>query len=133
MITYTNVIDAILQGVENLLETEFALPVSFVEHEGTESILLLPVSDELVEYNAASQTRAYTISVEYRLVQNGEINYDHMTKRGERIKRLLVNNSKNGTTWYNGLVSSVAYGQEEEKPENKMVTITYTCNYTEVY
>lgn len=133
MITYANKIDSVLQGIEDLLETEFSFPVSYDDHRGNESILLTPIADELLDYNAASQTREYTVSVEYQLVQSGEFNYDHLTKRAERIKRLLTNNSTNGTKWYNGRNQTIEYVQNEDEPDKKTAVITYSCNITEVY
>ncbi len=133
MITYANKIDVVLQGVEDLLETEFSFPVSYDDHRGNESILLIPVADELLDYNSASQTREYTVNVEYELVQNGQMNYDHLTKRAERIKRLLTNNSTNGTKWYNGRNESIEYQQDDDEQDKKRAVITFSCNITEVY
>lgn len=133
MITYANKIDVVLQGIEDLLETEFSFPVSYDDHRGNESILLIPVADELLDYNSASQTREYTVNVEYELVQNGEMNYDHLTKRAERIKRLLTNNSTNGTKWYNGRNESIEYQQDDDEADKKRAVITFSCNITEVY
>ncbi len=133
MITYVNKIDDVLQGIEDLIETEFSFPVSYDDHRGNESILLIPISDELLDYNSASQTREYTVNVEYELVQNGQMNYDHLTKRAERIKRLLTNNSTNGTKWYNGRNESNEYQQDDDEADKKRAVITFSCNITEVY
>jgi hypothetical protein len=133
MITYVNKIDDVLQGIEDLIETEFSFPVSYDDHRGNESILLIPISDELLDYNSASQTREYTVNVEYELVQNGQMNYDHLTKRAERIKRLLTNNSTNGTKWYNGRNESIEYQQDDDEQDKKRAVITFSCNITEVY
>ena len=59
----------------------------------------------------------------------------HLTNRGERIKRLLFNNSNyspSGTLkFFNGQVNSVVYENDEENSELWRANISFTCDTME--
>lgn len=137
MLTYENQIKIVLDGIEKLIEHEFNIPV-LPEHKGTESIVINPVGDTLIEYLASGQTRNYDINVIYTMVQAGgfELIKAHLTNRGERIKRLLFNNSNyspGGTyKWHDGEVVTIFYEQDEENLDLWRANISFNCTITEV-
>lgn len=122
MISYTNQIKIVLDGVEKIIEDEMNIPV-LSEHKGTESIVILPISDEFIDHLATGHVRAYDVMIEYKME---EWDQDHAMARAERIKRLLFNNSNYGDTykWHDGNVLSIVY-------EDGMAKILFNCVITE--
>jgi len=128
MIAYTNQIKIVLDGIEKLIEGEMNIPV-LPEHAGTESIVILPVSDELIDHLATAHVRSYDVMIEYNMdFDEWDKAKDHMTARAERIKRLLFNNSNyspdNTYKWHDGNVLTITY-------EDGMAKILFSCVITE--
>tara|TARA_Y100000593_G_scaffold94992_1_gene197916 strand:+ start:895 stop:1227 length:333 start_codon:yes stop_codon:yes gene_type:complete len=91
------------------------------KHEGNQSFLIQPVSDELVEILASGQTRDYTINISYRVEFSGnytKTSVKQVSNIAERLKRLLYNNrnySVSGTTkFYNAVVNNIEYVKEDK-------------------
>jgi len=91
------------------------------KHEGNQSFLIQPVSDELVEILASGQTRDYTINISYRVKFSGnytKTSVKQVSNIAERLKRLLYNNrnySVSGTTkFYNAVVNNIEYVKEDK-------------------
>ena len=63
MITYTNKIHNVIDKLANLVTDEVAIPVTFNEHIGNQSILITPEEDNLNQILASGQTRDYTITI----------------------------------------------------------------------
>ena len=118
MITYTNNInDYIVEPLENILEAEFAEDIGFGEHVGIE---ILPITDNLGDLRGNGQVREYTINIIYSYRAGSDYQRDdqylHLTNIGERIKRLIWNNT-DGSNWFDGRVESIEYEQDEDDKE----------------
>ena len=55
MITYTNQINTVIDKVANILGDELSVPITFNEHSGNHSILIVPESDNIVDLMARGQ------------------------------------------------------------------------------
>ena len=104
-VSFTNVIvDNVIESLHTLIADEFNTLIMYDKHEGNQSFLIQPVSDELVEILASGQTRDYTINISYRVEFSGnytKTSVKQVSNIAERLKRLLYNNrnySVSGTT-----------------------------------
>ena len=137
MISYTNRIKIVMDGVEKLIEDEFNVPVMDT-HAGNESIVLVPGEDSLITHISTGMVRNYALEIIYTMSSGGgfERIKDHLTNRAERIKKLLFNYSSyspSGTYfWHDGRIESIEYSQDEDEPDLWMATITFMCTITEV-
>ena len=121
-VSFTNVIvDNVIESLHTLIADEFNTLIMYDKHEGNQSFLIQPVSDELVEILASGQTRDYTISISYRVEFSGnytKTSVKQVSNIAERLKRLLYNNrnySVSGTTkFYNAVVNNIEYVKEDK-------------------
>lgn len=98
-VTFTNNWKNILDKLESILEAEFkgALPVykgNSIPAGVNQAIQLIPTGTELIEYNATSETREFTIEI--RFVFNeanvNETALDHILRQVSRIEALIHDN-----------------------------------------
>ena len=128
-ITYVNNIhDYIVEPLEDLLEAEFTEDIGFGEHIGIE---IIPNGDELVELRGCGQIRDYSVSIIYSYNAGVEYQrdeqYQHLSNIGERIKRLIWNNT-DGSNWFDGKVDSIEYEQDEE--DRELFRATLECAFS---
>ena len=121
-VSFTNVIvDNVIESLHTLIADEFNTLIMYDKHEGNQSFLIQPVSDELVEILASGQTGDYTINISYRVEFSGnytKTSVKQVSNIAERLKRLLYNNrnySVSGTTkFYNAVVNNIEYVKEDK-------------------
>ena len=136
-ISFENVIfDRVLENVNSIIANEFGIQIFYDEHQGNQSFLLQPVSDEILDTLSSGQIREVTISIQYELDLSNKINknsFKQVMMITERLKRLLFNNntySVSGTNQFrNGSVGSVIYEQEDDKIRS---TTTFSCQTLEL-
>ena len=136
-ISYTNVIKTnVLDSLEKILEDEFNLPVGY-KNIGNESISIMPQSDDLVELISNGQVRSYSILISYEMNKGGEFenNMDHLSKRAERCKRIIHNNTayapSSSYKFHDGRIESIEYEQDPDSPEILRANMTFNCIVTE--
>ena len=136
-ISYTNVIKTnVLDSLEKILEDEFNLPVGY-KNIGNESISIMPQSDDLIELISNGQVRSYSILISYEMNKGGEFenNMDHLSKRAERCKRLIHNNTayspSSSYKFHDGRIESIEYEQDPDSPEILRANMTFNCTVTE--
>tara|TARA_R100001244_G_scaffold108330_1_gene80183 strand:- start:236 stop:667 length:432 start_codon:yes stop_codon:yes gene_type:complete len=138
-ITYENVIDRVIDGVSDLLATEFpGTGIYFDEIRGN-SFLILPGGDEYISSFAMGQAREYTLEIIYELRVEilSKSKFKELTNIIERIKRLFApdnnsNYSPSGTyKWHDGRITSIDYSRDEESPEILRAILTFQCVITE--
>ena len=136
-ISYTNVIKTnVLDSLEKILEDEFNLPVGY-KNTGNESISIMPQSDDLIELISNGQVRSYSILISYEMNKGGEFenNMDHLSKRAERCKRLIHNNTayspSSSYKFHDGRIESIEYEQDPDSHEILRANITFNCTVTE--
>ena len=95
-ISYENVIyDRVIESLSSIIANEFSIPINYDAHEGNQSFLITPVSDELEELLTSGQTRNVEISISYELQSSGNYtknSISQVSNLAERLKRLLYNN-----------------------------------------
>jgi hypothetical protein len=98
-VTFTNNFKNILDKLESIIEAEFkgALPVykgNAVPKGVNQALQLIPVGSTLLEYNAFSETREFTINVSFIFNEANirETALDHVLRYVSRIEALIHDN-----------------------------------------
>ncbi len=139
-ISYENVIyDRVIESLSSIIADEFSMPIYYDAHEGNQSFLITPVSDELNETLSTAKIREYTVNVSYQVDLAG--NYTKLTLKqvseiAERMKRLIYNN-RNYTVsgsrqFYNANVSSIEYAKDEDNPDLVSASMEVNVSVMEV-
>jgi hypothetical protein len=139
-ISYENVIyDRVIESLSSIIADEFSMPIYYDAHEGNQSFLITPVSDELNETLSTAKIREYTVNVSYQVDLAG--NYTKLTLKqvseiAERMKRLIYNN-RNYTVsgsrqFYNANVSSIEYARDEDNPDLVSASMEVNVSVMEV-
>ena len=123
-ISYENVIyDRVIESLSSIVADEFSIPILYDAHEGNQSFLITPVSDELNETFTTAQVRDYVVNIAYQVDLGG--NYTKLTLKtvsevAERVKRLIYNNRNyevSGSRKFNNAnVNTIEYARDEDKP-----------------
>ena len=139
-ITYENVIyDRVIDSLHSIIANEFNIPIHFDEHQGNQSFLITPVSDELEDSLTSGQTRNCEVEISYQLASSGNYTKNsvkQVSEIAERLKRLLYNNRNyavSGTTkFYNGIVNGVTYERDEDDDGLLRGIVSFTCTTMEL-
>jgi len=139
-VTYENVIyDRVINNLHSIVADEFSIPVYFDAHEGNQSFLITPVSDELEDSLTNGQTRSCEVEISYQLASSGNYTKNsvkQVSEIAERLKRLLYNNRNyavSGTTkFFNGIVSGINYERDEDNDELLRSILSFTCTTMEL-
>jgi hypothetical protein len=136
-ITFENVIfDRIIDNLNSIIANEFGIQIFYDEHQGNQSFLLQPISDEIIDTLSHGQIREVAINIQYELDLSNKItknSFKQVMSITERLKRLLFNNntySVSGVNQFrNGSVGSVEYEKEDDKVRS---VTTFTCQTLEL-
>ncbi len=136
-ITFENVIfDRVIDNLNSIIANEFGIQIFYDEHQGNQSFLLQPVTDEILDTLSHGQIREVTVNIQYELDLSNNItknSFKQVMSITERLKRLLFNNntfSVSGVNQFrNGSVESVEY--ETEDDFIRSIT-TFTCQTLEI-
>lgn len=139
-ITYENVIyDRIVDNLHTIIADEFSIPIYFDEHEGNQSFLITPLTDEIEDSLTGGQVRNYTVQVSYELQSGGNYTKNsvkQVSEITERLKRLLYNNrdyTVSGTSqFYNGIVNGIIYERDEDDQNLLRSLSSFTCTTMEL-
>tara|TARA_Y100001951_G_scaffold68152_1_gene55064 strand:- start:1851 stop:2273 length:423 start_codon:yes stop_codon:yes gene_type:complete len=136
-ITFENVIfDRVIDNLNSIIANEFGIQIFYDEHQGNQSFLLQPVTDEVLDTLSHGQIREVTVNIQYELDLSNNItknSFKQVMSITERLKRLLFNNntfSVSGENQFrNGSVGSIEYEQEDDKIRS---ITTFTCQTLEL-
>lgn len=139
-VTYENVIyDRVIGNLHSIMADEFSIPIYFDAHEGNQSFLITPVSDELEDSLTSGQIRNCEVEISYQLSSSGNYTKNsvkQVSEIAERLKRLLYNNRNyavSGTTkFYNGIVNQVTYERDEDDDGLLRGIVSFTCTTMEL-
>ena len=139
-VTYENVIyDRVINNLHSIMADEFSIPIYFDAHEGNQSFLITPVSDELEESLTSGQIRNCEVEISYQLTSSGNYTKNsvkQVSEIAERLKRLLYNNRNyavSGTTkFFNGIVNGINYERDEDNEELLRSVLSFTCTTMEL-
>ena len=113
-----------------------AIPITFDEHKGNHSILIVPQEDTLVDLLAQGQSREYSILISYELTTGGNMSentFKQLSNTAEHIKRLFApdNNADVSDYWFAGQIESVVYERDEDDETKIRALITFNCSFVE--
>ena len=136
-ITFENVIfDRVIDNLNSIIANEFGIQIFYDEHQGNQSFILQPATDEVLDTLSHGQIREVTVNIQYELDLSNNItknSFKQVMSITERLKRLLFNNntfSVSGENQFrNGSVGSVEYEQEGDKIRS---ITTFTCQTLEL-
>ena len=136
-ITFENVIfDRVIDNLNSIIANEFGIQIFYDEHQGKQSFILQPATDEVLDTLSHGQIREVTVNIQYELDLSNNItknSFKQVMSITERLKRLLFNNntfSVSGENQFrNGSVGSVEYEQEGDKIRS---ITTFTCQTLEL-
>jgi len=136
MITYTNQVNTIIGKVANIIGDEVSIPITFDEHKGNHSILIVPLEDSLIDLLARGQSREYSILISYELSTGGNMSentFKQISNTAEHIKRLFApdNNADVSGYWIAGQISSIVYERDEDDETKIRALINFNCIYVE--
>ena len=138
-VTFTNNWKNILDKLESILETEFkgALPVykgNTIPAGVNQALQLIPISSELSEYNATSETREFSIQVRFIFNEANvrETALDHILRQVSRIEALIHDNVSmtlsDSTSAFNCRFESTELNADEETG-TYVVVWDYKCQH----
>ncbi len=139
-ITFNNVIyDRVIDNLHSIIANEFGIQIFYDEHQGNQSFLLQPISDELNEQLTTGSVRDYTISISYQVDLAGNYtkeSFKQVSLVAERMKRLIYNNrnySVSGTRqFYNAVIDSTVYERDEDNPDLLRANMTAVVSAMEI-
>lgn len=136
MITYANISNTIVGKIANIIADEISVPITFDEHKGNHSILIIPLEDNLIDLLARGQSREYSILISYELSTGGNMSentFKQISNTAEHIKRLFApdNNADVSGYWIAGQITSVVYERDEEDETKIRALINFQCIYVE--
>ena len=137
MITYSNITDRVIDGMSDILNTEFPGSQISFDKIRPNSFLITPEEDNLIELTSFGQRREYVATITYELKIGGQDNRNGIkaiSNIAERIKRLFApdnNSSYSPSGSYNARILSVEYERDEDSPEIMRALITFACEIQE--
>ena len=139
-ISYENVIyDRVIESLSSIIANEFSIPINYDAHEGNQSFLITPVSDDLSELLTTAQVRDYTVNVSYQVDLSGnytKLSLKQVSEVAERVKRLIYNN-RNYTVsgarkFNNAVVDSIEYDRDEDNSDLVLASMNINVSVMEV-
>ena len=162
----------VVDALTDIIQTEYqGTPVLFEEpsrflHRSPQFFSIIPGDATLLQNYSGGSLREYQVAIRYYLRKPRLINYrtsifDYMTDRGERLTRLINNNTKYedsinsfgeiestfGTLadafssivtyrWHNGRITGIDYdparSESEEKRDLQIFEANFLCNVMEL-
>ena len=139
-ITFTNVIyDRVIDNLHSIIADEFGIQIFYDEHQGNQSFLLQPLSDDLNEQINTGMVRDYTILISYQVDFAGKYtkeSFRQVSLVAERLKRLMYNNrnfSESGVRqFYNAVIDSTVYERDEDNEDLLRANMTAVVSAMEI-
>jgi len=139
-IIFENVIfDRVIDNINSIIANEFGIQIFYDEHQGNQSFLIQPVSDDLNEEINTGMVRDYTILISYQVDFAGNYtkeSFRQVSLVAERLKRLMYNNrnfSESGVRqFYNAVIDSTVYERDEDNPDLLRANMTAVVSAMEI-
>lgn len=134
--TFTNNWKNILDKLESTIRTEFknTLPTyrGFDDDPaGSQYLRMIPVDSELIEYNATSETREFTIDMflHFKSANIKQTALDSVLRLVSRLESLIIDNItmtlSDNSRLFNCRVESTTFNSEDS--EEMIVILNYKC------
>mgnify|MGYP003129867959 CR=1 FL=1 len=139
-ITFTNVIyDRVIDNLHSIIADEFGIQIFYDEHQGNQSFLLQPLSDDLNEQINTGMVRDYTILISYQVDFAGNYtkeSFRQVSLVAERFKSLLYNNRNYNVSgarqFYNAVIDSTVYERDEDNEDLLRANMTAVVSAMEI-
>ena len=136
--TFTNNWKNILDKLESTIRVEFknTLPTyrGFDnDPAGSQYLRLVPISSDLLEYNATSETREFSINMmlHFKSANIKETALDHILRLVSRLESLIADNISmtlsDSTKSFNCRIESTVF--DSTSPEEHIGTFDYKCTH----
>ena len=136
--SFTNNWKNILDKLESTIRSEFknALPTyrGFDnEPAGSQYLRLIPIGSDLLEYNATSETREFSINMmlHFKSANIKEAALDHILRLASRLESLIVDNIAmtltDSSNLFNCRIESTSF--DSTNPEEHIVSFDFKCQH----
>ena len=136
--SFTNNWKNILDKLQSTIRSEFknALPTyrGFDnEPAGSQYLRLIPIGSSLLEYNATSETREFSIDMmlHFKSANIKETALDHILRLVSRLESLIVDNIAmtlaDSSNLFNCRIESTSF--DSTNPEEHIVSFDYKCQH----
>ena len=136
--SFTNNWKNILDKLQSVIRAEFknTLPTyrGFDnEPTGSQYLRLIPISSDLLEYNATSETREFSINMmlHFKSANIKETALDHILRLVSRLESLIVDNIAmtltDSSNLFNCRIESTVF--DSSNPEEHIVSFDYKCQH----
>ena len=136
--TFTNNWKNILDKLQSTIRSEFknTLPTyrGFDdESTGSQYLRLIPIGSDLLEYNATSETREFSINMmlHFKSANIKEKAIDHIFRLVSRLESLIVDNLAmtltDNSNLFNCRIESTSF--DSANPEEHIVSFDYKCQH----
>ena len=136
--SFTNNWKNILDKLESTIRSEFknTLPTyrGFDnEPAGSQYLRLIPIGSDLLEYNATSETREFSINMmlHFKSANIKETAIDHVLRLVSRLESLIVDNIAmtltDSSNLFNCRIESTSF--DSTNPEEHIVSFDYKCQH----
>jgi hypothetical protein len=136
--TFTNNWKNILDKLESTIRTEFknTLPTyrGFDnDPAGSQYLRLIPVSSILIDYNATSETREFSINMmlHFKSANIKETALDHILRLVSRLESLIVDNISmtlsDNSSVFNARIDSTVF--DSSRSEENIISFDYKCQH----
>ena len=136
--TFTNNWKNILDKLQSTIRSEFknTLPTyrGFDdESTGSQYLRLIPIGSDLLEYNATSETREFSINMmlHFKSANIKEKAIDHIFRLVSRLESLIVDNLAmtltDNSNLFNCRIESTSF--DSANPEEHIISFDYKCQH----
>ena len=136
--SFTNNWKNILDKLQNVIRSEFknALPTYMGfddDPAGSQYLRLIPIGSDLLEYNATSETREFSINMmlHFKSANIKEKAIDHIFRLVSRLESLIVDNLAmtltDNSNLFNCRIESTSF--DSANPEEHIISFDYKCQH----
>ena len=136
--SFTNNWKNILDELQSTIRSEFknTLPTCRGfdnEPTGSQYLRLIPIGSDLLEYNATSETREFSINMmlHFKSANIKETALDHILRLVSRLESLIVDNIAmtlaDSSNLFNCRIESTSF--DSTNPEEHIVSFDYKCQH----
>ena len=134
--SFTNNWKNILDKLQSTIRSEFKNTLPSYrgfdnEPSGSQYLRLIPIGSDLLEYNATSETREFSINMmlHFKSANIKETAIDHIFRLVSRIESLIVDNISmtltDSSNLFNCRIESTSF--DSANPEEHIVSFDYKC------
>ena len=136
--SFTNNWKNILDKLQSVIRTEFKNTLPSYrgfdnDPSGSQYLRLIPIGSDLLEYNATSETREFSVNImlHFKSANIKETALDHILRLVSRLESLVVDNIAmtltDSSNLFNCRIESTSF--DSTNPEEHIVSFDYKCQH----